>query len=927
MSVIRDLDELDSAMAEVAKQDRVVIDTETTGLKPWQGDELCGIGISWGFGDIEDTEDTRLYIPYRHRDGAKDSEHDLVPENLPLSSLPVVWDSLNEVPELVGWNVKFDLAMMFQDGFMPRKDQGITECIMAARMCTGEQHADLSLKGQTRRHLGEVAASYDAQFSDYLRKNKWSKHYDYAEIDVIAPYCERDCVYAGMLLDIYRERIEETEQGRVWATEGGITRVLWEMESTGVGTDLEYVESQLEPMRERLAEVTAKIYEYAGQEFNINSSQQLNKVMGNLGVKSTLKTDKGAPSWAVKVLAGVKHPIANAILEKRGLSKLVNDYFEKALTWDDGVQHPLFKNWGTITGRMSCTDPNLHSVAKNPQDLTDQDETLVAAGKALVGGKAVGMKYTDEQEGLVSVRRMYVPREGYKLYMLDYCLAEGTQVETPSGDRTIEALQAGDLVYGHDGQKPSVTKVVAKRFSGRQICYEVGLDNGKSFTATEDHKVPVIVGDSWEKTPVKSLFVGQRVLPFRRGQAGPGCYKTLYSHSNRVYTYEHVAVAEAAHGSRPDGHHVHHVDSDNQNNSPENLVYMEKSAHTSMESSRHYSSQDHTLRLSRLREALKNRDQSGERNPNYGKRGVDSPSYGQDRGGHRQACLLCGAEFKCRPSQDRKYCSRQCYATARKRGLNHKIVSIREVGARPTWDIEVEDERHVFALSCGVYTSNSQMEMRIFADYVKDDALSALCEDPNFDFHDHVAEQVWGVAKADEQWDFYRFKAKGINFGLVFGMGINALSIAIASTKDEAKRYKAEYFDRFPRAYEFIDLVSKTVEQRGWIRNRFNRRYWIDHDRAYVGVNYLIQGTGADIVKESMVEIRDFLVDNGFSSRQLIQVHDEIILEAPDDEMAVVLPEIKSIMEKRRIETYLPVEVSVGEPSWAQKADVELLAV
>ena len=641
MSVITNLDELDAAMAAVAKQTRVVVDTETTGLKPWQGDVLCGIGISWGNEGIEETGDTRLYIPYRHRNGDKDSDHELVKENLPLSSLDVVWDALHEVEELAGWNVKFDLAMMFQDGFLPHQDQGILECIMAARMCNGEHRADLSLSGQAKRVLGEEAAMYDAEFKAYLKKNKWSKNFDYAPIDVIAPYCERDCVYAGMMLTEYERYIAETEQTRVWKTERAVTRVLWEMEHAGIGTDLEYVRGQLGPMKERLDEVTASIYEYAGYEFNINSSQQLNKVMGNLGVKSTMKTDKNQPSWAAKALAVVKHPIANAILEQRGLGKLVKDYFEKALDWRDGTQHASFKNWGAVTGRMSCADPNLHSVAKNPQDLSgDVDVALLAGAKAIVGGKAVGVKYSDETEGLVSVRRMYVPRPGYKLYMMDY----------------------------------------------------------------------------------------------------------------------------------------------------------------------------------------------------------------------------------------------------------------------------------------------SQMEMRIFADYVKDDALSALCEDPLFDFHDHVAEQVWGVSKGEEMWDFYRFKAKGINFGLVFGMGINALSLALACTKEEAKEYKAAYFARFPKAYDFIDLVSKTVEQRGWIKNRFNRRYWIDYDRAYVGVNYLIQGTGADIVKEAMAEIREFTVSNGFKSRQLVQVHDEIIMEIPDEERAIVVPAVIAIMEKRRIETYLPVEASVGNPSWAQKTVVELAA-
>ena len=660
MAVIKTAAELQELLAEVAQQPRVVIDTETTGLEPWKQDRLCGIGLAWHEG--EDLKS--YYIPYRHRNGAKDSEHELVAENLELATLPAIWEAFDKVPKLIGWNLKFDLAMMWQDGFRPREDHQLIDVIPAARMCNKDKYSDLSLKGQTAMLLGADKAAYDAEFKAYLRKNKWSKHFDYAPIDKIAPYCEDDCGYAEDLLDIYEQRIEDTNQVYIWEQEQELTRTLWEMESLGIAYDKEYAESKVGPLGERIKELEQDIYRETDTTFNIGSSKQLGDVMANLGLKSTVKSIKtGAPSWGVGAMMAIDHPVAGLILEYRGTKKLLNSYFEPILEWP-GAVHPSFKNWGTVTGRLACSDPNLQNVAKNISNLSGNDtsdEVLAALSAAMgakegvdmtkVGGgmaggltyggtKAIGSKFDNANDALVSVRRLYIPREGCRMVLIDY----------------------------------------------------------------------------------------------------------------------------------------------------------------------------------------------------------------------------------------------------------------------------------------------SQMEMRVFSDYIKDEGLSALLEDPKFDFHSHVAKTVWSVDESSDLWAFYRTLAKAINFGLIYGIGMKKLASQIQKTLEEAKTYKAEYFSRFPKAYTFIDLVCKTVEARGWIKNRFGRRYWIDPDRAYIGVNYLVQGSSADIVKNRMVAARDWLLENGLKTRMLVQVHDEIIFEVPYEEEELVIPELKRIMEERQIGTFLPVEVSIGEPSWAEPRKIEVIA-
>ena len=110
----------------------------------------------------------------------------------------------------------------------------------------------------------------------------------------------------------------------------------------------------------------------------------------------------------------------------------------------------------------------------------------------------------------------------------------------------------------------------------------------------------------------------------------------------------------------------------------------------------------------------------------------------------------------------------------------------------------------------------------------------------------------------------------------------------------------------------------RRFKARGFIFNRFKRRYYIDEFRAYVGVNYLIQGTSADIVKNRMVACHKYLESEQLKSRMLLQVHDEMIFEIHYSESDWLPFKLKEIMEERQIDTFLPVGIARGCLSWAQ---------
>lgn len=214
----------------------------------------------------------------------------------------------------------------------------------------------------------------------------------------------------------------------------------------------------------------------------------------------------------------------------------------------------------------------------------------------------------------------------------------------------------------------------------------------------------------------------------------------------------------------------------------------------------------------------------------------------------------------------------------------------------------------------------SQMEMRIFADYIEDAMLTASLESGEFDFHSHVAKQVWNAKEDSDLWKFYRTLAKNINFGLIYGIGDAKLAAGISKTLEEAKKYKADYFAKFPTALKFMTKVQQIVQSRGWIKNRFGRRYTIDKEKAYQGVNYLVQGTSADIVKNRMVAVSEYLREEQCLSKMIVPVHDEIIYYVHHSEEKELVPKLKELMEVRCISTFLPVDVARGN-SWADKKE------
>jgi len=219
----------------------------------------------------------------------------------------------------------------------------------------------------------------------------------------------------------------------------------------------------------------------------------------------------------------------------------------------------------------------------------------------------------------------------------------------------------------------------------------------------------------------------------------------------------------------------------------------------------------------------------------------------------------------------------------------------------------------------------SQMEVRVFMSYFRNEVINALLNQKDVDFHGEAAKLAFNTNEEDSQFKFYRQMAKAITFGTIYGIGNNRLAQQLGTTPEQAGEYKERYFEGLEGSKEFFDKVIEIVKDRGWIKNMYGRRYRISSKEAYKGVNYLVQGTSADILSERMIIIDEYL--KKFKSNILLQVHDEIICEIHKSELATVPFEIRDLLEQNSLDIPLSVDMEICTPSWATKKDFNVFEI
>ena len=215
----------------------------------------------------------------------------------------------------------------------------------------------------------------------------------------------------------------------------------------------------------------------------------------------------------------------------------------------------------------------------------------------------------------------------------------------------------------------------------------------------------------------------------------------------------------------------------------------------------------------------------------------------------------------------------------------------------------------------------SQIELRIMAHLSGDERLLEAFAHGE-DVHRATAGEIFGVTPLEVGPDQRRV-AKSINFGLIYGMSAFGLARQLGLERSAAKTYIDRYFARYPGVAQYMEEARQTARDKGYVETAFGRRLWFPDIRSSNGnrrqgaeraaINAPMQGTAADLIKLAMIALQNWLEKSGLKSRLVLQVHDELVLEVPDDELIEVRTHLPRLMSQvAQLAVPLVVEVGVG---------------
>ena len=214
----------------------------------------------------------------------------------------------------------------------------------------------------------------------------------------------------------------------------------------------------------------------------------------------------------------------------------------------------------------------------------------------------------------------------------------------------------------------------------------------------------------------------------------------------------------------------------------------------------------------------------------------------------------------------------------------------------------------------------SQIELRILAHIADIPQLKQAFQD-GLDIHAMTASEMFGVPVEGMPSDVRR-RAKAINFGIIYGISAFGLANQLSIPREEAGLYIKRYFERFPGIRDYMDATKAFVKQHGYVETLFGRRaHYPDikspnaamrafNERA--AINAPIQGTAADIIRRAMIRMEGALAEAGLGAKMLLQVHDELVFEVPEEEVEATLPLVQRVMTEApgpRVNLSVPLEV------------------
>lgn len=192
----------------------------------------------------------------------------------------------------------------------------------------------------------------------------------------------------------------------------------------------------------------------------------------------------------------------------------------------------------------------------------------------------------------------------------------------------------------------------------------------------------------------------------------------------------------------------------------------------------------------------------------------------------------------------------------------------------------------------------------------------------NEDIHRATAAEIFGVDKSTVDNEQRRY-AKVINFGLIYGMSAFGLAQNLNIERSAAQSYIERYFARYPGVRRYMNDTRELAKQQGYVETIFGRRLWVPEINSPNGnrragaeraaINAPMQGTAADLIKLAMIAVDKWLIEEKLQTKLIMQVHDELVLEVPDAELALVQQTLPQLMQSvAKLDVPLLAEVGTG---------------
>ena len=340
-------------LAELKRQPRFCVDTETTAIDPLRAD-LVGLSFSWKPGEA-------YYLPVR---GPADAN--VLNETDTLTALqPILRDPQIEK---IGQNIKYDMLALGRAG-TPLEGPVTDTMILSYLLESGERNHNLDQLSQ--RLLDHTMVP----ITDLIGKGKNQGRMDQVPVERVAYYAGEDADATWRIEEILSAKVREEGLWQLYVeVERPLIAVLARMEAAGITVDVERLRQLGREFADRITTIETEAFRLAGRTFNINSGPQLRQVLfDELKLPSLQKTPGGEQSTAQDVLEqlALKHPFPKLLLQHRQLSKLKSTYLDalpELVHPEDNRIHASFNQSVAATGRLSSSDPNLQNIPVRTED-------------------------------------------------------------------------------------------------------------------------------------------------------------------------------------------------------------------------------------------------------------------------------------------------------------------------------------------------------------------------------------------------------------------------------------------------------------------------------------------------------------------------------------------------------------------------------